>query len=429
MATQSKYPPLLISTSTINLASNVVGGGAGQVVYQSGASTTGFITPAVGGTVLTSNGVASQPTFQAIGTPAAATNLAGGSIGLVPYQTGVSTTGFITPAAGGTVLTSNGAASQPTFQAIGTPATATNLAGGSIGLVPYQTGVSTTGFISPGTAGRVLTSTGAATQPTFQTPATPSTATNLAGGSAGLIASQTASSTTGFITPGVAGTVLTSNGVSSQATFQTPAKPTVSTLLVGTSSPYTTPSTSKYIQVECLAGGGAGGGFNGTNTSYSGGGAGGYGLGYFAGGGASYTFSVGSGGTGVSGTGGAGGSTTWSSGGTQMIATGGDGGESVLTSSTTLNGAYGGQAFGAGVSIIIPGNNGFISNVASTISAQGGTGFFGSAGRNRVVPTVSTAGESGFYYGGGGATCTRAGGGTPVGGNGAPGVIYVTVYY
>lgn len=50
----------------------------------------------------------------------------------------------------------------------GTATTATNIAGGTVGQIPYQTAVGTTGFISNGTAGQVLTSNGTGA-PTMQT--------------------------------------------------------------------------------------------------------------------------------------------------------------------------------------------------------------------------------------------------------------------
>ena len=51
---------------------------------------------------------------------------------------------------------------------VGSAVSATNVAGGTAGAIPYQSGVGATGFISPGTATYILTSNGAGVAPTFQ---------------------------------------------------------------------------------------------------------------------------------------------------------------------------------------------------------------------------------------------------------------------
>ena len=50
----------------------------------------------------------------------------------------------------------------------GVIAAATNLAGGGAGYVPYQSGADTTGFVAAGSAGQVLTSNGTSA-PTWET--------------------------------------------------------------------------------------------------------------------------------------------------------------------------------------------------------------------------------------------------------------------
>lgn len=55
--------------------------------------------------------------------------------------------------------------------------TATNLAGGGAGYIPYQSGSGTTSFVSPGTSGQVLTSNGTST-PTWTTPTAYATVTD-----------------------------------------------------------------------------------------------------------------------------------------------------------------------------------------------------------------------------------------------------------
>ena len=60
----------------------------------------------------------------------------------------------------------------------GTATTATNLAGGSNGTIPYQSASGTTQMLAAGTAGQVLTSNGASA-PTWATAATGGTAIGL----------------------------------------------------------------------------------------------------------------------------------------------------------------------------------------------------------------------------------------------------------
>jgi hypothetical protein len=71
---------------------------------------------------------------------------------------------FTTVGTSGQALLSNGA-SAPTW---GTPATATNLAGGSNGTIPYQSASGTTQMLAVGSSGQLLQSNGAAA-PTWVT--------------------------------------------------------------------------------------------------------------------------------------------------------------------------------------------------------------------------------------------------------------------
>jgi hypothetical protein len=97
------------------------------------------------------------------GTASVATNIAGGSNGSVPYQSGSSTTALLAAGSAGQVLTSNGSNAAPSWQAAANVNTnANNLTGGSAGTVPYQSAAGTTAMLAAGTAGRVLTANGAA---------------------------------------------------------------------------------------------------------------------------------------------------------------------------------------------------------------------------------------------------------------------------
>ena len=105
----------------------------------------------------------------AVASATAATNVAGGSTGALPYQTGASASTFLSLGTSGYVLTAG--ASAPTYVAQSTlsvgsastatsATTATNLAGGIASQIPYQTGAGATSFVANGTTGQVLTSNG-----------------------------------------------------------------------------------------------------------------------------------------------------------------------------------------------------------------------------------------------------------------------------
>jgi len=107
--------------------------------------------------------------------------------------------------------------------AVTSATTATNLAGGTAGAIAYQSGVGASTFLTLGTTNYVLTAGASAPQYVAQstlsvgsaTSATSATtATNLAGGIASQIPYQSAAGTTAFIANGTSGYVLTSNGTS-----------------------------------------------------------------------------------------------------------------------------------------------------------------------------------------------------------------------
>lgn len=94
-------------------------------------------------------------------TAVTATNLSGGAANRIAYQTGANTTGFLpAPTIAGYVLGWTGSA----IDWVAAPAatSALNLSGGSAGVVPYQSGTGATSFTAVGTAGQVLVSNGTA---------------------------------------------------------------------------------------------------------------------------------------------------------------------------------------------------------------------------------------------------------------------------
>lgn len=98
----------------------------------------------------------------AVGSATTATNIAGGAAGDLPYQSGAGTTALLAAGTADYVLKANGAAA-PSWaaQSALSVGTATNLAGGAASQIPYQTGAGATTFLANGTAGQMLLSNGA----------------------------------------------------------------------------------------------------------------------------------------------------------------------------------------------------------------------------------------------------------------------------
>lgn len=173
-----------IPLGTSALASNVSGGAIGNVLYQSGLDTTQRMTNGAIGTVLTSGGVGAIPTWSAdiAGNAAAATNILGGAIGNVLYQSAPSVTAKLVNGASGTVLISGGVGANPSWSAniAGNAGAATNVLGGAIGNILYQSALNTTASLVNGAAGRILTSNGVGSNPTWNNTfsGTATTATN-----------------------------------------------------------------------------------------------------------------------------------------------------------------------------------------------------------------------------------------------------------
>jgi hypothetical protein len=167
------------SATTAGTATNLAGGAASQIPYQTGAGATSFIANGTSGQVLTSNGTSvptwTTPTAYATVTDDTTTNLtryplfAAATSGNLTTEYTSSTKYQFNPSTG--VLTAtqfSGSGAGLTGTAIslsigGNAATATlstsstNLAGGANGSVPYQTGSGSTTFLAAGTNGYILT--------------------------------------------------------------------------------------------------------------------------------------------------------------------------------------------------------------------------------------------------------------------------------
>ncbi|CAB4134358.1 hypothetical protein UFOVP267_54 [uncultured Caudovirales phage] len=235
------------AVASATTATNVAGGAAGSLVYQSAAATTTTLALGTTNYVLTAGASAPQYVAQStlsVGsatTATTATNLAGGGAGSIPYQSGAGATAFLAFGTTGQVLTSNGT-SAPTWTTPASYATVTDDTTTAATRYPLfanqTTGNLTTEYVSstklqfnPSTgvftstsfsgAGTGLTGTAAslsiggnaatATSATSATTAT--TATNIAGGTANQIPYQTGAGATSFVVaPTTASTALTWSG-------------------------------------------------------------------------------------------------------------------------------------------------------------------------------------------------------------------------
>jgi hypothetical protein len=234
---------------SISTATNLAGGTAGSIVYQSAAGRTSFIGIGPNGSVLFSNGsTASYITtgslvVGAADSAASSRNITGGALGAIPYQTAANVTGFISIGSSGALLQSNGttatyASTLTIMVAAATTATnAINLVGGTAGALHYQSAAGVTTFLGIGTAGQVLQSTGSLPQWISTGSTLVGTAQNLNGGALGFIPFQLSSGATSFIGTGTSGTLL-QMGSAGTATFVLASSVTVGNATRATSSTF-----------------------------------------------------------------------------------------------------------------------------------------------------------------------------------------------
>ena len=187
---------------------------------------------------LYSNGSYSNPTWLtsilgsivsgAVSTATTATNVAGGAAGSLVYQSAAATTTTLALGTSGYVLTAGATAPQYVAQSTlsvgsaSTATTSTNLDVGVAGAVPWQSAAGATGFTAAGTTGQVLQSNGTSV-PTWVTPTAYATITDdtttsstryplFASATAGNLASEYVSSTKLQYVPSTG--VLTATGFS-----------------------------------------------------------------------------------------------------------------------------------------------------------------------------------------------------------------------
>lgn len=99
---------ITVGTATnATTATNLAGGGAGQVPYNSASGTTAFLAAGTSGQVLQSNGV-SAPSWGTVGVAAGGTGVTSLTANNVLLGNGTSAVQFVAPSTNGNVLTSNG---------------------------------------------------------------------------------------------------------------------------------------------------------------------------------------------------------------------------------------------------------------------------------------------------------------------------------
>ena len=168
---------LASNTTTIQVgyAANLLAGAAGSLPYQSAGNATAMLALGTAGFVLTAGG--SAPQWTSLGTISAgnsttATNITGGVLGQIPFQTAPGVTSFIGTGSQFTILQMGAnTASFVTTSNIQVGYAANDL-GGAAGSVRYQSGANASTFLSIGTAGQILSVNAGATAPQWTTTST-----------------------------------------------------------------------------------------------------------------------------------------------------------------------------------------------------------------------------------------------------------------
>ena len=134
-------------------ATDISGGTAGALVYQSASSSTEFLAIGTDTWFLASNGTTpiwKNPADMEVGLATTATNIAGGSAGSLPYQSNTGTTTFLAAGSQGYILRYNSTSNQPEWfdsSILGFEAyTSKNISGGTANQIPFQSGSTATTF-------------------------------------------------------------------------------------------------------------------------------------------------------------------------------------------------------------------------------------------------------------------------------------------
>jgi hypothetical protein len=376
-----------------------IGGGPGTTITWSSAGTSGQ--------VLTSNGPASDPTFQAVSASGAITSITGntgGAQGPLAGNFNIVGTGSTTAA---------GTANTQTIQLTGL----TNHA------VLIGAGTATITKVGPvASTGALLASNGLASDPGFTTATYPLTTTSQQ------ILYSTANNVVGQLTTANSALAATN----SSGTLAMRALSVVIQTFTANGT-YTPTSGMLYCIIEALGGGGGGGGAAATAAGQasvgSGGGAGEYARGVFSAAtiGASQSVTIGAAGAANSGAaGGAGGNTSV---GALISANGGAGGATgAAGGGSQAVGAAGGTG-GAGGSFRHDGDNGLGHSVLALTYQFGGDGANSQYGAGGVGKLATGAGNAASNYASGGSGAYSTNGNGPfAGGAGTAGLVVVTEY-
>jgi hypothetical protein len=201
------------NAATATTSTNIAGGAAGSLPYQSAASTTGMIAAGTNGYLLTMN--AGIPSWQ----PAPATGVTSISFDTTGLTPATSTTGAVT--VGGTLVAANGGTGQSSY---------------ATGDLLYASGSAAISKLGIGTSGQILTVSGGI--PSWQ----PAPATGVTSFSAGTTGLTPSTATTGAVT--LAGTLAIANGGTNGT-----ATPTAGTVAYGTGTEYAFTSAGTSGQV------------------------------------------------------------------------------------------------------------------------------------------------------------------------------------
>ena len=191
--------PANTSTQQVGYAANLLGNGAGNgsLVYQSAANTTAFLGQGSANWLLVSSGSGLPPAFTSTGSiyvdsAVKANNIIGGAANQIPYQSAASATTFNSGLTfNGTTFTATNVSIPGTTNVSSTVTGALQVAGGiGVGGGLYVGGIITATNIF---VGGYAVSTGSSTSAALAT-----TATNIAGGAAGQIPYQSTAGVTAF---------------------------------------------------------------------------------------------------------------------------------------------------------------------------------------------------------------------------------------
>jgi len=193
IATYATSAGIATYATNAGISTNLKGGSASQIPYQTAADTTAFLPTGTSGYLLKSNGAAAPSwvdpslgfnvdTANYATNAGISTNLKDGIAFQIPYQTAPSTTAFLPNGTAGYILKSNGTSSAPSWIDVTSgfnvassdyaknAGIATNLKGGLVGNIPYQSADSTTTFLANATSGWILKSNGVGFAPSWFDP-------------------------------------------------------------------------------------------------------------------------------------------------------------------------------------------------------------------------------------------------------------------